>query len=94
MASHKFQPSEALKYCVWWKRDNAGVAERFGEQLRKTSVHKKCEYQEGGGNAPCGKCKVLPGERRRNSLIYELDILIVAEEKMVKSFEMLEGARC
>lgn len=45
MASNKFQPSEALKYCVWWKRDNAGVAERLGEQLRKTSVPKKCEYR-------------------------------------------------
>lgn len=26
---------------MWWKKDNAGVAERFREQLRKTSVHKK-----------------------------------------------------
>lgn len=71
------------------KRDNAGVAERVGEQLRKTSVHKKCVYQEGGRKAPREKCEVLPGERRRNSLIYELDVLILAEEKMVKSFEML-----
>lgn len=31
----------ALKYYMWWKTDNAGVADRFREQLRKTSVHKK-----------------------------------------------------
>lgn len=65
------------------------MAERFGEQLRKTSVHKKCVYQQRGGNAPCEKCEVLPGERRRNSLISELDVLILVEEKMVKSFETL-----
>lgn len=72
------------------------MAERFGEQLRKTSVHKKKKksvYQEGGGKAPREKCGVLPRERR-NSVIYELDILILAEEKMMKSFEMLERARC
>lgn len=94
LASNKFQPWEAWKYWVWWKRDNAGVAERFGEQLRKTSVHKKCVQQEGGGDTPWEKCKVLPGERSRNSLIYELDVLILAEEKMVKCFVMLEGVRC
>lgn len=74
---------------MWWKRDNAGVAERLGEQLRKASVREKCVYQQGGGKAPCEKREVLPGERRRNSLIYELDVLILAGEKMVKSFEML-----
>lgn len=65
------------------------MAERLGEQLRKASVHEKCVYQQGGGKAPCEKREALPGERRRNSLIYELDVLILAGEKMVKSFEML-----
>lgn len=88
LASNELQPWEASEYRVWWKkrqcwcgREVWGAAEK--DICAQKKCIKKCLYQEGGREGSVRKMWTSP---RRNSLIYELDVFILAEEKNGEEF--------